>query len=49
VLRYKETAAIQVRGPETGRRYEFSVAAPTQYVDPRDAAVLTRGGQFFRV
>jgi hypothetical protein len=48
ILRYKETSAIRVRGPVTGRRYDFSMTQPTQTVDPRDAAVLTRSGMFFR-
>jgi hypothetical protein len=48
ILRYKETSAIRVRGPVTGRSYDFSIAQPAQHVDPRDAAVLIRSGIFFR-
>jgi hypothetical protein len=48
LLHYMETSAIRVRGPVTGRPYEFSGARPAQAVDPRDAAVLTRTGRFRR-
>lgn len=41
-LRYLEKSPIQVRGPVTGRRYEFSGAHPVQAVDPGDAAALLR-------
>jgi hypothetical protein len=49
MLRYRETSAVRVRGPVTGRRYDFSIAEPTQYVDPRDAVPLTHSGMFLRV
>jgi hypothetical protein len=49
ILQYKESMAIRVRGPVTGRLYEFSIAQPAQHVEPRDAAVLTHSGLFFRV
>ena len=48
-LRYTEAAAIRVRGPVTGRRYDFSGAEPVQPVDVRDAAVLTRNSAFRRL
>ena len=48
-LRYTEAAAIRVRGPVTGRRYDFSSAEPVQPVDVRDAAVLTRNSAFRRL
>jgi hypothetical protein len=48
-LRYMESSPIRVRGPMTGRQYDFSVAQPTEAVDLRDAAVLTRSALFRRV
>jgi hypothetical protein len=42
VLRYRERARVQVRGPVTGRVYEFSAGQPTQPVDARDAQTLLR-------
>jgi hypothetical protein len=42
MLRYRERSPIAVRGPATGRYYEFSGAAPVKPVDPRDAAALLR-------
>jgi hypothetical protein len=47
-LRYLEPSAIRVRGPITGRPYEFSMAQPVQAVDVRDAAVLVRNSAFQR-
>jgi len=41
-LRYLEKSPIQLRGPVTGRRYEFSSAHPVQPVDARDASALLR-------
>jgi hypothetical protein len=46
-LRYLENSPILVRGPVTGRQYEFSGAKPQQPVDVRDADALLRTG-FFR-
>lgn len=46
-LRYLQTGPIQMRGPVTGRHYEFSNLRPIQAIDPRDAAVLLRT-RFFR-
>jgi len=40
ILRYLESSPIVVRGPVTGRRYEFSGRRCVQSVDERDAAVL---------
>jgi hypothetical protein len=48
-LRYSESSPILVRGPATGRRYEFSGTHPVQTVDPRDAAALLRTRFFRRV
>jgi len=47
-LRYIESSAIRVRGPVTGRPYDFSVSQPFQAVDVRDAAVFTRNPSFRR-
>ncbi len=41
-LRYVEQAPVFVRGPVSGRRYEFSGARPIQSVDARDAEALLR-------
>jgi hypothetical protein len=46
-LRYLEQSPILVRGPVTGRYYEFSEAQPDQHVDSRDAPQLLRTS-FFR-
>jgi hypothetical protein len=45
-LRYTETSPILVRGPATGRQYQFSGSKPVQTVDARDAAALLRTGFF---
>ncbi len=36
-VRYLEKSPIRVRGPATGREYEFSAASPVRSVDARDA------------
>jgi len=46
-LRYSETSPIQVRGPVTGRIYQFSGAQPLRPVDARDADAMLRT-RFFR-
>ena len=46
VLDYLEDLAVRVRGPVTGQRYDFSPAQPSQVVDARDAAILTRSSAF---
>ncbi len=48
MLRHRHPRPVLVRGPVTGRAYVFSVAAPAQPVDPRDADALLRTGQFLR-
>jgi hypothetical protein len=45
-LRYVGGSAIQIRGPVTGRLYEFSCSASVQVVDPRDAADLLATSMF---
>src|SRR5262245_9836845 len=46
-LRYLEQSRILVRGPASGRQYEFSARQPVQQVDGRDAPALL-GTRFFR-
>ena len=41
-LRYLENSPVRVRGPVTGRHYDFSASGPVQAVDPRDAVPLLR-------
>jgi len=48
MLRYRERGPVLVRGPVTGRSYEFSVERPAQAVEPRDAEVLLRTRHFVR-
>jgi hypothetical protein len=48
LLRYRERARVLVRGPVTGRGYEFSAEQPMQSVHPRDAEMLLRTRQFVR-
>jgi hypothetical protein len=47
VLRYREPGPVLVRGPVTGRPYEFS-AGQGRSVDARDAEVLLRTRHFVR-
>jgi hypothetical protein len=46
-LRYLETTRVLVKGPASGRHYEFSGNMPVQAVDARDAGALL-GTRFFR-
>ena len=39
-VRYLEKSPIRVRGPATGREYDFSAAHPVRSVDTRDAESL---------
>lgn len=48
VLRYREHTRVVVRGPVTGRAYEFSAQQPTRAVESRDAAWLLRTQRFVR-
>lgn len=45
-LRYLENSRIIVRGPATGRVYDFSAAEPVQHVAAADAVSLLRTGLF---
>jgi hypothetical protein len=46
-VRFTENSSVKVKGPASGREYEFSPSRPTQNVDPRDARLLLRS-RFFR-
>ena len=46
-VRFTETSSVKVKGPATGREYDFSPSSPAQNVDPRDARALLRS-RFFR-
>jgi len=46
-IRYLEKSPIRVRGPVTGRYYDFSGSRSVQVVDSRDAPPLLRT-RFFR-
>jgi hypothetical protein len=48
-VRYTQQAGVRVRGPASGRSYEFSVMAAVQSVDSRDAEGLVGTGFFRRV
>lgn len=48
MLRLRERARLRVRGPFTGRTYEFSAERPEQLVDRRDADALMRTSRFVR-
>ncbi len=45
-LRYLARSAVQVRGPSTGRMYQFSAAQPVQRVARADSEALLRSGHF---
>ena len=47
-VRYVERSRLVVRGPATGRQYEFSAARPTQIVAAHDADALLRTRYFVR-
>ena len=47
-LRYLENAPIRVRGPVSGKSYEFSASLSVQHVDPRDAPTLLNTRLFRR-
>jgi hypothetical protein len=45
-VRFTQKAAILIRGPVTGRHYQFHEGAYSQQVDTRDAAVLVKTSYF---
>ena len=48
-VRFKQPSAVLVRGPVTGRHYQFDGAANTQRIDARDAVPLIKSGYFQQV
>jgi hypothetical protein len=48
-VRYTQGTSVRVRGPASGRVYEFSVASAVQSVESRDAEALVGTGFFRRV
>ncbi len=47
-LRYLEHSPVRVRGPVTGKHYDFSGANPVAAVEARDAEALLRTRFFTR-
>lgn len=47
-VRYVERSRLVVRGPATGRQYQFSSDKPTQMVAAQDADALLRTRYFVR-
>ena len=47
-IRYLQTDNILVRGPSTGKHYQFTSSAPVQMVDDADVGPLVSSG-YFRV
>ncbi len=45
-IAFTQPTSVFIRGPATGRHYQFHPEAQTQPVDPRDAATLLRSGYF---
>nr|WP_315239925.1 hypothetical protein [uncultured Albidiferax sp.] len=45
-LRYLARSAVQVRGPSTGKIYQFSATQPVQRVARADSEALLRSGHF---
>jgi hypothetical protein len=45
-LEFPHPTSVLVRGPATGRHYQFHPGAQAQSVDPRDAASLLKSGYF---
>lgn len=48
LLRYRERARVLVRGPVSGRHYEFSAEQPNQVVEARDVEALLLTRYFMR-
>jgi hypothetical protein len=45
-LRFVQRRSITVRGPVSGRRYQFQSGSYTHGIDPRDVAQLLTSGFF---
>lgn len=48
-VRFKQPSAVLVRGPVTGRHYQFDGTVNTRRVDARDAVPLIKSGYFQQV
>jgi hypothetical protein len=48
-VRFTQPSAVMVRGPVTGKHYQFNGSVNTQRVDARDAVSLIKSGYFQRV
>jgi hypothetical protein len=47
-VRFTQKTAVLIRGPVTGRHYQFHEGAFSQQVDARDASILVKSGYFQR-
>jgi hypothetical protein len=47
-LRFTQSAAVLIRGPVTGRHYQFHGTKSTQRVHAKDAGALLKSGYFQR-
>jgi hypothetical protein len=47
-LRFTQKAAVLIRGPVTGRHYQFHGSTSRQRVHAKDAAALIKSGYFER-
>jgi hypothetical protein len=47
-ITFTRKTPVLIRGPVTGRHYQFHEGAYSRPVDPRDAAVLLKTGYFQR-
>jgi hypothetical protein len=45
-LEFTQPTSVFLRGPSTGRHYQFNLGAQVQPVDARDAAALLKSGYF---
>ena len=45
-ITFTQPTSVFIRGPATGRHYQFHPEAQTQPVDPRDATSLLKSGYF---
>lgn len=45
-LRFTQNSAVLVRGPVTGRHYQFKEGICTHPIDAKDAAILLKSGYF---
>jgi hypothetical protein len=45
-LEFTQGSAVLIRGPSTGRHYQFGGGVQVQPVDSRDAAPLLKSGYF---